>query len=147
MPSPYPLCAHGLGKGLAHDLPLLVVVLDVGEQVVVPVRVEELRAWRARVVIVALQVSWVAQHTHACLAHTVRVQRYREVFGSPGRPRTAGIRLWSLTTTKFIPGTRNLQKLPQRASVQAAATGSWGLAKEDVVQAASCKGPPALCHS
>lgn len=42
-------------------------------------------------------------------ALTVLVSLYRLVFGSPGRPRMAGMSLGSLTTTKFLKGTRNLQ--------------------------------------
>ena len=40
---------------------------------------------------------------------TVRVILYSCVLGRPGRPRTAGISLGSLTTTKFLKGTLNLQ--------------------------------------
>ena len=47
------------------------------------------------------------------------VSLYMLVFGSPGLPRMAGMSLGSLTTTKFLNGTRNLhgQVLKLRAAV------------------------------
>ena len=39
---------------------------------------------------------------------TVLVSLYILVFGNPGLPRMAGMSLGSLTTTKFLKGTRNL---------------------------------------
>lgn len=37
------------------------------------------------------------------------VSLYILVFGKPGLPRMAGMSLGSLTTTKFLKGTRNLR--------------------------------------